>query len=68
MFWKREDKTVKTGFGEIPVPKIPARPIFVEMLELLRDAEKFDNQGYKDSCKTVLNRLSEVAKNYDNED
>lgn len=67
MFWKRKTKIVNSCLGPIAIPPVPARPIFIEMFELLRDAEKFDNQGYKNSCKIVLDRLSEVSKSYENE-
>jgi len=69
MFWKRKPvNTVissKNGFVFIDNPPLsPPRPEFETMLELLRDAEKYDNSGETEISLKQLETLREYIDRY----
>ena len=63
-FWKRKKNTVKGALGEINLPPFPARKEFVTMLEMLRDAEKYDVRDEKGCRDMVLNGLCDYIKEF----
>jgi hypothetical protein len=65
MFWKRKEKITHTAKGHIFIPPPPPpKKDFETMLELLRDAEKFDNAGEKDVSNATLKNLCEFIERY----
>lgn len=67
-FWKRKEKITRGTLGPLLMPPIPPRKEFETMLEILRDAEKFDNNGEKSVSNSTLRTLCEfievhIAKN-----
>ena len=65
MFWKRK-KQVVSSIGGLPleVPPIPPKKEFATMLELLRDAEKYDNESEKEASEAVLTTLCEYIERF----
>jgi hypothetical protein len=59
MFWKREVKIVKGSLGALLIPPIPAKKEFQTMLEILRDAEKYDNGNDIEVRNALLTTLCE---------
>jgi hypothetical protein len=59
MFWKRETKIVKGSLGPLLIPPIPAKREFQTMLEILRDAEKYDNGNDIEVRNVLLTTLCE---------
>lgn len=59
MFWKRETKIVKGSLGPLLIPPIPAKREFQTMLEILRDAEKYDNGNDIEVRDVLLSTLCE---------
>lgn len=65
MFWKRKERIEHTAKGHIFIPPPPpSKKDFETMLELLRDAEKFDNTGEKDVSDATLKNLCEFIERY----
>jgi hypothetical protein len=65
MFWKRKEKIECEYLGHIVCPPPPPpKKEFETMLELLRDAEKFDNAGEKDVSNATLKYLGEFIERY----
>ncbi len=65
MFWKRKERVEFTAKSNMFIPPPPPpKKEFETMLELLRDAEKFDNAGEKDVCFATLRNLSEFIERY----
>lgn len=64
MFWKRKERIEFTAKGNIFMPPPPPKKEFETMLEILRDAEKFDNAGEKDVSNSTLKTLSEFIECY----
>lgn len=65
MFWKREDKKEQTPLGLIiSIPPIPPKKEFTTMLELLRDAEKYDTSGEPEVSKKILSDLCDFILKY----
>lgn len=65
MFWKRKNRNSITAKG-VPfvLPQPPAKKEFETMLEILRDAEKYDNAGEYDVCNLTLNNLKQYIDKY----
>ena len=65
MFWNRK-KQVVSSIGGLPleVPPIPPKKEFATMLELLRDAEKYDNESEKEASEAVLTTLCEYIERF----
>ena len=59
MFWKRKEKVVKGRFGPLLIPPIPAKKEFEIMLEILRDAEKYDTGNDIEVRNVLLTTLCE---------
>ncbi|MBU0941738.1 MAG: hypothetical protein KKD36_09940 [Bacteroidetes bacterium] len=59
MFWKRETKIVKGSLGPLLSFPIPAKREFQTMLEILRDAEKYDNGNDIEVRNVLLSTLCE---------
>lgn len=57
MFWRRKPKVTDGALGLLLQPPIPPKKEFETMLELLRDAEKYDIAEESDSSKAVLREL-----------
>jgi hypothetical protein len=64
MFWSRKDKNINTRIGPILVPPIPPKREFNIMLEILRDSEKYDNEGERELSKKMLLSLKEYIDEY----
>ena len=65
MFWKRKERIEYTAKGHIFIPPPPPpKKDFETMLELLRDAEKFDNAGEKGVSNSTLKNLCEFIERY----
>jgi len=64
MFWKRKEKTIHVLGGTIQQIPVPAKKEFETMLELLRDAEKFDTADEKELSLITLSNLSDYVKSY----
>lgn len=59
MFWKRESKIVNGSLGPLLTPPIPAKREFQTMLEILRDAEKYDTGNDIEVRNALLTTLCE---------
>lgn len=64
MFWKRKEKTIHVLGGAIKQIPVPAKKEFETMLELLRDAEKFDIADEKELSLITLSNLYDYIKSY----
>ncbi len=64
MILKREEKVSHGGLGKVLIPLIPQKKQFSTMLEMLRDAEKYDNEGEKDVSDAMLTNLCEFIERY----
>lgn len=64
MFWKREKRTTVGVLGVMEMPPIPPKKQFATMLEILRDAEKYDNEGDKEVSDAMLTNLCEFIERY----
>jgi hypothetical protein len=64
MIWIRKQELINGGCGITEMPKTPAKKEFENMLELLRDAEKFNNLGENDISASILTKLREYIENY----
>lgn len=65
MFWKRESKIVKGSLGPLLITPIPPKREFQTMLEILRDAEKYDNGNdieFRNALLTTLIEHIEIFK------
>lgn len=62
MFWKRKEDIRISSIGLISVP--PPKKEFETMLQILRDAEKYDNAGEMEVSKDTLNTLCEFINRY----
>jgi len=65
MFWHRdriESRTAKRHVFIAPPP--PANKHFKLMLELIKDAEKYDNSGQKDISEAILDLLCKKIEAY----
>ena len=69
MEWIREEKISIGHLGPTLDIPLPARKEFVNMLELLKDAEKYNNQGENKITIGVLKNLNIYIEEYifDNE-
>ncbi len=68
MFWKREERInhYTNGLGPLLEIPVPPQKEYKAILELLRDAEKYDNQGEKEIAKDTLKVLSKHILEYCN--
>ena len=64
MFWKREPKIVKGSLGPLLIPPIPAKREFQTMLEILRDAEKYDTGKDIEVRNVLLTTLCEHIETF----
>lgn len=65
MFWKRKERIDYTAKGHIFIPPPPPpKKEFETMLEILRDAEKYDNAGEKDVSNATLKNLCEFIERH----
>jgi hypothetical protein len=62
MFWKRDKEVTCNGGFLIESTPIPPKKEFSVMLELLRDAEKFDAEGEKELSSDLLTILSSYIR------
>jgi len=59
MFWNRKEKVVIGNLGPLLMPPIPAKREFETMLEILKDAEKYDNGNDIEVRNALLTTLCE---------
>jgi len=59
MFWNRKEKVVIGSLGPLLIPPIPAKREFETMLEILKDAEKYDNGNDIEVRNALLTTLCE---------
>lgn len=64
MFWTREPKKAVGALGMLEIQPIPPKKEFGTMLEMLRDSEKYDNNGEKDVSIAMLTNLCEFIERY----
>ena len=64
MFWKRKQKTTSGELGMLEIPPMPPKKHFSTMLEMLRDSEKYDNEGEKIVSNAMLTNLCEFIERY----
>ena len=66
MFWKRKAKVVNSslGLGPLILPPPPPKKEFKTMLEILRDAEKFDNANEIDVRNNTLQNLVDYINEF----
>ncbi len=64
MFWTREPKKAVGALGMLEIQPILPKKQFETMLEMLRDAEKYDNNGEKDVSTAILTNLCEFIERY----
>lgn len=66
MFWKRKTKLVNSnlGLGPLILPQSPPKKEFETMLEILRDAEKFDNANEIDVRNNTLQNLVDYINEF----
>lgn len=64
MFWKRKTKVVNSGLGPIMSPPPPPKKEFETMLEILRDAEKFDNANEIEVRNNTLQNLVDYINEF----
>lgn len=69
MFWKRKRKTkaVNSNIGQVLLmrnPPPPQKKEFKTMLEILRDAEKFDNANEIDVRNNTLQNLVDYINDF----
>ena len=62
MFWKR--KTTIGTLRQIQIPPIPPKKEFSTMLEMLRDAEKYDTENENECRDTILTGLCEYIERF----
>lgn len=67
MFWERKETRIVRSDHIFVVPPPPPKKHFVTMLEVLKDAEKYDNSGDIDVSKKLLKTLCEYAEVYCND-
>ena len=66
MFWKRDKKITAGDLGMLEIPPIPPKKQFATMLEMLRDSEKYDNEGEKEVSIEILTSLCKYIERYKN--
>ena len=66
MFWKRKVEIVQGPLGPLSREPEPANEIFTLMLDLLRDAEKWNNQQEYKITLAILKELEDVIQTYRN--
>lgn len=66
MFWKREKEVVSGSLGPLLIPPIPAKKEFKTMLEILRDAEKYDTVNDIEVRNALLTTLCEHIEAFKN--
>lgn len=68
MFWKRKTILVNSNIGQVPLmrnpPPPPPKKEFETMLEILRDAEKFDNANEIDVRNNTLQNLVDYINDF----
>jgi len=64
MFWKRKIQNRPNSLGPTFIISSPTKPEFETMLEILRDAEKFDNSGEVEVSINTLETLNKYIENY----
>lgn len=64
MFWKREKKTAVGSLGMLEIPPMLPKKQFSIMLEMLRDSEKYDNDGETEVSIAMLTNLCEFIERY----
>lgn len=62
MFWKRKKETSHGALGPLSVPPTPPKKEFETMLEMLRDAEKYNNAGENEVSDAILTHLCEYIE------
>lgn len=64
MFWKREKIVTNGALGMLEIIPIKPKKEFETMLQMLRDAEKYDNATEKDVSIALLTNLCEYIERY----
>ena len=64
MFWNKKVKTTNGALGLLQIPPIPPKKEFSTMLEMLRDAEKYDTESEKECRDTILTGLCEYIEKF----
>ena len=64
MFWNRKEKTVYNGLGILELPPVPAKKEFSTMLEMLKDAEKYDSENENECRDVILNGLCDYIERF----
>lgn len=64
MFWNRKIEIVQGPLGPLSRQPEPANGVFELMLDLLRDAEKWDNQQEYKITLAILSELEDVIQTY----
>jgi len=66
MFWRRKTKVVNSNIGLRPLilPPPPPKKEFETMLEILRDAEKYDNANEIDVRNNTLQNLVDYINDF----
>lgn len=64
MFWKRKPKVINTSLGPIISSQTPPKKEFETMLEILRDAEKFDNANEIEVRNNTLQNLVDYINDF----
>ena len=64
MFWKRKIEIIQGSFDPLSRESEPASGIFELMMELLRDAEKWDNQQEYKIALAIMGELEDVIQTY----
>lgn len=64
MFWKRKQEVIHGGLGLLSKIPTPPKKQFATMLEILKDAEKYDNEGEKELSNKMLINLCEYINKF----
>ncbi len=64
MYWKRKEKTTIGELGLMLTPPVPPKKEFSTMLEMLRDAEKYDAESENECRDTILTGLCEYIERF----
>ncbi len=64
MFWKRKEEVITGSLEPHLAFPIPTKKEYKNMLELLRDAEKYDIAGEKEIAKNTLKTLNDYIIEY----
>lgn len=64
MFWKRKKQTTIGSLRQLQIPPIPHKKEFSTMLEMLRDAEKYDTENENECRDVILTGLCEYIERF----